>query len=379
MKQSKPKTSWFSFGAIGLLLLGKMKWLLAILKIAKLGSLISIFISLGAYALVYGWKFAVALVYLIYIHEMGHLLAAKRKGIKTSKAIFIPFVGALISLKEEPKNANEEAYLAYGGPLLGTLAFLPAIPLFMMTDNPFWLLVITLGAMINLFNLMPVHPLDGGRIVGVISTKIWVLGIIGMVVYMFFHPNPLLILFLLFGISKWWKEFRSEITRSQRASVIEFNQFGLEQLERYAGASEEEKIRLFNVWNLELNQLNEKLNKAKTWHIPLFEDNKLKERQMNERKEEIYRSLIEAAQSESDYQYGPTDFEDISKYELIVARFFNEVQEQTKIMEKEQSYYSSNLKTKVVWFSLYIGLAIILMITSLYAGDLMEQYKTTLP
>ncbi|MBK5446381.1 MULTISPECIES: site-2 protease family protein [unclassified Peribacillus] len=378
MKESKSNKGWLSLGAIGLFFLGKMKWLFALLKIAKVGSLISIFVSLGAYALVYGWKFAVALVYLIYIHEMGHLLAAKRKGIKTSNAIFIPFVGALIALKEEPKNANQEAYLAFGGPLLGTLAFLPAIPLFMMTENPFWLLVITLGAMINLFNLMPVHPLDGGRIVGVISTKLWVLGIIGMVVYLFLHPNPFLILFLLLGISKWWKEFRSEITRNQRDSVIEFNQFGLEQLEEYAGATEEEKIRLFNIWNVELNQLSQKLNKTKTWHIPLLEDNKLKERQLNELKENIYNSLVDAANS-NEYQYGPTDFGNIGTYERIVATFFKEVQEQTEIRDKEKSYYSSSLKTKVIWFSLYIGLAIFLMITSLYAGDLMEQYKTLLP
>ncbi|MCO0601160.1 site-2 protease family protein [Peribacillus butanolivorans] len=378
MKESKSNKGWLSLGAIGLFFLGKMKWLFALLKIAKVGSLISIFVSLGAYALVYGWKFAVALVYLIYIHEMGHLLAAKRKGIKTSNAIFIPFVGALIALKEEPKNANQEAYLAFGGPLLGTLAFLPAIPLFMMTENPFWLLVITLGAMINLFNLMPVHPLDGGRIVGVISTKLWVLGIIGMVVYLFLHPNPFLILFLLLGITKWWKEFRSEITRNQRDIVIEFNQFGLEQLEEYAGATEEEKIRLFNIWNVELNQLSQKLNKTKTWHIPLLEDNKLKERQLNELKENIYKSLVDAANS-NEYQYGPTDFENIGTYERTVATFFEEVQEQTEIRDKEQSYYSSSLKTKIIWFSLYIGLAIFLMLTSLYAGDLMEQYKTFLP
>ncbi|MEJ9231923.1 site-2 protease family protein [Peribacillus butanolivorans] len=378
MKESKSNKGWLSLGAIGLFFLGKMKWLFALLKIAKVGSLISIFVSLGAYALVYGWKFAVALVYLIYIHEMGHLLAAKRKGIKTSNAIFIPFVGALIALKEEPKNAKQEAYLAFGGPLLGTLAFLPAIPLFMMTENPFWLLVITLGAMINLFNLMPVHPLDGGRIVGVISTKLWVLGIIGMIVYLFLHPNPFLILFLLLGITKWWKEFRSEITRNQRDSVIEFNQFGLKQLEEYAGATEEEKIRLFNIWNVELNQLSQKLNKTKDWHIPLLEDNKLKERQLNELKENIYKSLVDAANS-NEFQYGPTDFENIGTYERTVATFFKEVQEQTEIRDKEQAYYSSSLKTKIIWFSLYIGLAIFLMLTSRYYGDLMEQYKTLLP
>ena len=61
------------------------------------------FLSLGAYAVIYGWKFGVALIYLLFIHEMGHLWAAKRKGIPTSPAIFIPFMGALIGMKEMPK------------------------------------------------------------------------------------------------------------------------------------------------------------------------------------------------------------------------------------------------------------------------------------
>ena len=61
------------------------------------------FLSLGAYAVIYGWKFGVALIYLLFVHEMGHLWAAKRKGIPTSPAIFIPFMGALIGMKEMPK------------------------------------------------------------------------------------------------------------------------------------------------------------------------------------------------------------------------------------------------------------------------------------
>ena len=75
------------------------------------------FLSLGAYAVIYGWQFGVALIYLLFIHEMGHLWAAKRKGIPTSPAIFIPFMGALIGMKEMPKNAKDEAYIAYMGPL----------------------------------------------------------------------------------------------------------------------------------------------------------------------------------------------------------------------------------------------------------------------
>ncbi|WP_285769383.1 hypothetical protein [Peribacillus sp. SI8-4] len=116
----------------------------------------------------------------------------------------------------------------------------------------------------------------------------------------------------------------------------------------------------------------------KRWHIPLFDDNKLKEKKLTEVKLTIYRALLDAANS-NEFQYGPTDFENIGTYERIAATFFKEVQEQTEIREKEKSYYSSSPKTKVTWFTLYLGLAIFLMLTSLYAGDLMEQHKTSLP
>ena len=85
------------------ILLSKLKWVFAIFKLAKFSTVFSMFLSLGAYAVIYGWKFGVALIYLLFIHEMGHLWAAKRKGIPTSPAIFIPFMGALIGMKEMPK------------------------------------------------------------------------------------------------------------------------------------------------------------------------------------------------------------------------------------------------------------------------------------
>ena len=88
------------------ILLSKLKWVFAIFKLAKFSTVFSMFLSLDAYAVIYGWKFGVALIYLLFIHEMGHLWAAKRKGIPTSPAIFIPFMGALIGMKEMPKNAK---------------------------------------------------------------------------------------------------------------------------------------------------------------------------------------------------------------------------------------------------------------------------------
>src|SRR5699024_4522871 len=130
------------------------------------------------YAAFFGWQLAVVLVYLLLVHESGHLVAARQKGIKTSPAYFIPFVGAVISMKERPKDAATEAYLAYGGPLAGLISFLPAVLLYSWTGAPVWLLVIFLGAFLNLLNMLPVSPLDGGRIVTVLSTKIWFLGLL---------------------------------------------------------------------------------------------------------------------------------------------------------------------------------------------------------
>ena len=96
--------------AIGVFLIAKFKWVIALLKWSKFGgTLISMAASLSAYALFFGWKFALALVYLIFVHEMGHLVAARRKGIATSPAMFIPFVGAMISMKERPRDAATES------------------------------------------------------------------------------------------------------------------------------------------------------------------------------------------------------------------------------------------------------------------------------
>ena len=81
------------------------------------------FLSLGAYAVIYGWKFGVALIYLLFIHEMGHLWAAKRKGIPTSPAIFIPFMGALIGMKEMPKMRKMKLTSPIWGPFSGWCHF----------------------------------------------------------------------------------------------------------------------------------------------------------------------------------------------------------------------------------------------------------------
>lgn len=195
--------------ALGAFLLTNLKWLVGLLKFSKFGTtLLSMIVSLWAYAMVYGWKFAAAIVYLIFVHEMGHVIAAKRKGIKTSPAVFIPFAGAFIAMKDQPRDAGTEAYLAYGGPLAGMLAFLPALPLYWWTHDPFWALVIYLGALLNLFNLLPVSPLDGGRIVSVLSTKLWFFGLLGLGAMLLASPGPMMVFIFVIGLITWWSRAR---------------------------------------------------------------------------------------------------------------------------------------------------------------------------
>lgn len=355
------KTQWLAIGSVLLFLAGKLKWLLVVLKFFKFSTLISLFISLGAYAWAYGWKFAVALVYLLFLHEMGHLYAAKRKGIPTSNAIFLPFVGALVALKEEPKSAKDEAYLAYGGPLLGTIAFLPAIPLYILTQEPFWALVITIGAMINFFNLIPVHPLDGGRIVTVISTKFWILGIIVMIVYLFNKPNPILSIFLIFGVIKCWEQFRKDIHFIQTNIENKLYQEAIEELERYDALTSYEQAQLLEAWKEEKINARQLLLNMRKIYLPFLEDQKKEEKY---RLEFLVRIRTEMIDLKEAYDNGPK-----------IEKYRQEIQNNRDNMQKKAIYYHSDWNTKVLWLALYVGLALVLLGGTMYGSEIMQKQQ----
>ncbi len=183
MKKKKMGNGWKSLGGIGVVLAfigGKLKFLIPLLKLGKVGGTVwSMLLMMGAYALIYPWSFSVGVVLMIFIHEMGHILAAKRKGFPVSAPAFIPFLGALITLKKQPSDAGTEAYIALGGPLLGTVGALAALGLAVATGYEVLFVIAQVGLFLNLLNLMPIHPLDGGRIVTAISRWLWVAGLIG--------------------------------------------------------------------------------------------------------------------------------------------------------------------------------------------------------
>ena len=170
-------------------------WLLAAGKMGKLLTTCgTMLISIVVYSWVFGWRYAVGFVLLIFFHEMGHYVAARQRGINVGAPTFIPFVGAWIALKELPHDVETEAYIGFAGPLAGTAASLACY--FIARDNGSQLLLALAysGCMINLFNLIPISPLDGGRITAIISPKVWLAGVPLLAGLFFYHPSPMLIL-----------------------------------------------------------------------------------------------------------------------------------------------------------------------------------------
>ncbi len=165
------------------------KWLLPAIKVGlpllKMGGFM--FFSLFVYAQMFGWPFAAGFILLIFIHEMGHLIAARAVGLKVGLPLFIPFVGASILLKEMPRNAWIESIIGIGGPLLGSLGALLVASCYFFTGKEIFLGLGYVGCLINLFNLVPIVPLDGGRIVSAISPWLWILGLAILVPYLVFR------------------------------------------------------------------------------------------------------------------------------------------------------------------------------------------------
>ena len=147
-------------GAVGLAL-WKLKTLL--LGLTKASTLFSMLLSLGVYCAIFGWQFALGLVLSIYVHEMGHVITLRRYGFKATAPMFIPGFGALIRLQQQIVNPEEDAEIGLAGPIYGFGAALVAALLFLLTKKPIFAAIAGVGAWINLFNLLPVYTLDGGR------------------------------------------------------------------------------------------------------------------------------------------------------------------------------------------------------------------------
>src|SRR5436190_19609137 len=193
---------WAPIAAIGAFL---AKFGVALLKFKFL---FSMFVSAALYVWIGGWWFGVGLIVLLFVHEMGHVLEAKRQGLPVSVPVFIPFMGAMITMKQMPHNAWREARLAIAGPLLGSAGALALYLLGVAYDSRSLKAIAFLGFFLNLFNLLPVIPLDGGRITAALHPSLWLAGFVALLALVIYRPNPILIIILLLAASELWRRWQ---------------------------------------------------------------------------------------------------------------------------------------------------------------------------
>ena len=204
-----------------LFLLFDLKWLAVFAKIGFAS--ITAMISIAVYAFIFGWPFAIGLVALLFIHEMGHALVMKLKGIPIGGLVFIPLLGAAVFMRRMPKNAKDEAEVGIAGPIAGAMA--AGICFLFAQANPIsiWTPLAYFGFFINLFNLIPIVPFDGGRVLAAIDRRLWIVGFIGLIAFQIWsfiqsHSiSPFLLFFIFIAATQLWSRRRAADTPESNA------------------------------------------------------------------------------------------------------------------------------------------------------------------
>src|SRR5215203_3841478 len=211
-----------TLGILAVKFAAKLKGLLLLIpKLKLLTTSASMLVSVAAYALIWGWRFGVGLVLLLLVHEYGHVLQLRREGIKATAPMFIPFLGAFVGMKEMPKDAAAEARVGLAGPILGSLACLVPVGLYLVTGNELFQALAFVGFFLNLFNLLPVLPLDGGRAMAALSPWMWLIGFALLVAAAIAFPNPIMLIVLLLGGFETWRRWKARKTpESQRYNQV---------------------------------------------------------------------------------------------------------------------------------------------------------------
>jgi Zn-dependent protease len=218
-RESLLKRRLAPIGAALVALLAKLKAILLLLpKIKLLVSAGTMLVSIAAYSFVFGWPFAVGFVALLLVHELGHVIQLRREGLKASLPMFIPFMGAVISARSLGDNALAEARVGLAGPILGSVGSAACIVIWHLTGNDIWRALAFTGFFLNLFNLLPVVPLDGGRAMAAMAPWMWFVGFAALIPLAIIFPNPIMFLIVVIGgyqTYKRWKLRRSGDVRQR--------------------------------------------------------------------------------------------------------------------------------------------------------------------
>jgi Zn-dependent protease len=209
----KPRSGLYDLGrklvapvvALGFLIV-KFGGLLLKLKVVTTG--LSMVVSVAAYAWIWGLPFAIGFVLLIFVHELGHVIELRRQGVPASAPLFIPFLGAVIGMKELPDDAWKEARVALAGPILGSVGAAACWIAAEATGSELLMGLAFVGFFLNLFNLIPIVPLDGGRAAAALHPAVWFLGLLLMVGLVVLNPNPLLLIIVVLGGLDLWNRWR---------------------------------------------------------------------------------------------------------------------------------------------------------------------------
>src|SRR2546421_1429779 len=216
----QPRPSWLkrTFGpAIAAIIafLAKFKAILLLLpKLKLLTTSGTMLVSLAAYALLWGWQFAAGFIALLFVHEMGHVIQLRREGIRASAPMFIPFLGAVISARSLGDNALAEARVGLAGPVLGSIGAAACLAIGEAAGSDLFRALAYIGFFLNLFNLLPVVPLDGGRAMAAMAPWMWFVGLGVLVALMLAFPNFVLLLIALFAAMEVWRRWQARKTRS---------------------------------------------------------------------------------------------------------------------------------------------------------------------
>ena len=206
--RSLARKLWAPIVALGLLL-WKFKFVLAaVFKFKLFTTAASMVVSIAAWALLYPWQVATGFMLLILVHELGHVLEARRQGLPTSAPMFIPFLGAFITMKQMPPNAWREAQVALAGPIVGSAGAAAVWVAAEALDSNLLRVIAYIGFFVNLFNLLPIVPLDGGRAVAALHPAFWLVGLAALAALLFVWPNPILLVILLIGALELWSRWR---------------------------------------------------------------------------------------------------------------------------------------------------------------------------
>jgi Zn-dependent protease len=184
-------------------------------------------VTIAAYTRQWPLAVVVGFVVITLIHEIGHAVAIRVKGLRAGFMVFIPFIGGAVTLKDQPRTAYDDAVIGLAGPFAGTMASLASLQVYKWTHDPLWLLIAFFGFALNLFNLLPIGMLDGGRISAAVTKWMWLFGG-GVLVYKVIdQPNPLTIIITILAAFQVYASIVREktdahfyeVTPTQRAAI----------------------------------------------------------------------------------------------------------------------------------------------------------------